>query len=174
MLNKDIDKQAEIVVKLLSDMGRKTASAESCTGGLISAAITTVSGSSGVFDMGVCSYANEIKEKLLGVPKETLEQYGAVSEQTAKAMALGAARLAKADFALSTTGIAGPTGGSKEKPVGTVWIGVYSSKNGSRAKRFLFKDENCPEDMTKREFIRKQAVLAALQMLTEEIKGQTD
>lgn len=169
-MNRDIDKQAAIVVKLLSKAGKKTATAESCTGGLVSAALTSVSGSSEVFDMGVCSYANEIKNKLLGVPEEILEKYGAVSEQTAKAMSEGAAKLAGADYAVSTTGIAGPTGGTAEKPVGTVWIGVYSRNEGSRAQMFLFSDKGCPDGITPRDFIREQAVLKALELLTEKIK----
>lgn len=170
-MNKNIDKQAENVVKLLCKNNKKTASAESCTGGLISAAITSVSGSSEVFDMGICSYANEIKAEKLNVPTEYLENFGAVSEQVAKAMAEGVMNSAKSDYAVSTTGIAGPTGGTEEKPVGTVWIGVCSKENGSRAKHFLFKTDNCPKDLTEREFIRHQAVLKALELLEEEIKN---
>ncbi len=168
-MNKNIDKQAEGVVKLLCKYNKKAASAESCTGGLISAAITSVSGSSEAFDMGICSYANIIKEEKLNVPKEYLESFGAVSEQVACAMAEGVMNSAKSDFAVSTTGIAGPTGGTTEKPVGTVWIGVCSRQAGAKAQRFLFKTHNCPKDLTEREFIRQQAVLKALELLEEEI-----
>ncbi|MBD5081454.1 MAG: CinA family protein [Ruminococcaceae bacterium] len=168
---KNIDKQAENVVKLLCKNHKKAASAESCTGGLISAAITSVSGSSEVFDMGICSYANEIKAEKLNVPREFLEGFGAVSEQVAKAMAEGVMNSARSDYGVSTTGIAGPTGGTEEKPVGTVWIGVCSKEKGSRALRFLFKTDDRPKGITEREFIRHQAVLKALELLEEEIKN---
>lgn len=172
-IKRDIDKQAENVVQLLLRLKKKAASAESCTGGLISAAITSVSGSSEVFDMGICSYANRIKRDKLNVPEEYLEKYGAVSEQTAKAMAEGVKRAAESDFGVSTTGIAGPTGGTAEKPVGTVWIGVCG-KSGSRAEGFLFETADCPEDMTEREYIRSQAVLTALKMLEAQILSEND
>lgn len=169
MMNESIDKTAANVVKLLSDKGKKAATAESCTGGLVSAAITSVSGSSEVFEMGVCSYANRIKHGFLGVSNEALEKYGAVSEQVAREMAQGVMERSGSDFAVATTGIAGPTGGSGEKPVGTVWIGVCS-KDSCRAERFLFGTENCPEDTTEREFIRRQAAHMALKMLQNEIE----
>ncbi|MBD5117311.1 MAG: CinA family protein [Ruminococcaceae bacterium] len=172
-IKRDIDKQAENVVQLLLRLKKKAASAESCTGGLISAAITSVSGSSEVFDMGICSYANRIKRDKLNVPEEYLEKYGAVSEQTAKAMAEGVKRAAESDFGVSTTGIAGPTGGTAEKPVGTVWIGVCG-KSDSRAEGFLFETADCPEDMTEREYIRSQAVLTALKMLEAQILSEND
>lgn len=171
-MKNNIDKQAENVVQLLLRINKKTASAESCTGGLISAAITSVSGSSQVFDMGICSYANVIKQKKLDVPEEALEKYGAVSEQVAKAMALGVMREAESDFAVSTTGIAGPSGGTSEKPVGTVWIGVCSRNNPAKAERFLFCTDSCPENTTERDFIRQQAVLKALEILEREIKEE--
>ena len=98
------------------------ATAESCTGGLISAAITSISGSSAWFDRGFVTYTNEAKQELLQVPAHILEQYGAVSNQTASYMVSGALNNSHADFAVAVTGIAGPTGGSKEKPVGTVCI----------------------------------------------------
>ena len=168
-MNECIDKRAANVVKLLSDKGKKAATAESCTGGLLSAAITSVSGSSEVFEMGVCSYANSVKEKALGVDPQTLERYGAVSEQVAKEMAQGIMKAAASDFGVSTTGIAGPTGGSVEKPVGTVWIGV-GTKTSCHAERFLFGTENCPEELTEREYIRQQAVCKALELLQKEIE----
>ena len=164
-----IDKTAANVVKLLLSKGKKAATAESCTGGLVSAAITSVSGSSEVFEMGVCSYANRIKQEALGVTNEALEKYGAVSEQVAREMAQGVMERSGSDFGVSTTGIAGPTGGSEEKPVGTVWIGVCS-KSSCRAERFLFGVGNCPDDMTEREYIRRQAVRKALEMLQNEIE----
>lgn len=170
-IERDIDKQAENVVQLLLSHNKKAASAESCTGGLVSAAITSVGGASEVFDMGICSYANRIKHDKLGVTEECLEKYGAVSEQTAKAMAEGVKKAADSDYGVSTTGIAGPTGGSPEKPVGTVWIGVCG-KSRARAEKHLFKTSDCPADMTRREYIRRQAVLAALKLLEEEIREE--
>ncbi len=113
-----------LLVQTLEKRGVKIAAAESCTGGLISKLITDVSGASLVFDCGVCSYANEIKERVLGVSHEALVNYGAVSSQVAMEMAQGVRKLAKAELGIATTGIAGPTGGTAEKPVGTVYIGV--------------------------------------------------
>ena len=120
----------QLLVKELTEKNLKIATAESCTGGLISKMITDVSGASAVFDCGVCSYANEIKEKVLGVKGEDLRNFGAVSEKVAMQMAEGVRKLSGADIGISTTGIAGPTGGSELKPVGTVYIGVSTiSKN---------------------------------------------
>ena len=169
IMNESIDKTASNVVKLLSEKGKKAATAESCTGGLISAAITSVSGSSDVFEMGVCSYANRIKREVLGVTAEALEKYGAVSEQVAKEMARGVMERSESDFGVSSTGIAGPTGGTDEKPVGTVWIGICSRKS-CRAERFLFGVKDCPKDLTEREYIRRQAVCKALELLRDEIE----
>ena len=166
----NIDSYAQDVVQLLLKRGLHAASAESCTGGLISAAITSVSGSSAVFDLGLCTYAPWAKEKLLGVPHEIIEQYGVVSAECASAMATGAAKAANSEFAVSTTGIAGPTGGTDENPVGTVYIGV-ASKKSSEARRFVFSTENCPQNLTERDFIRLQAVEQALIMLAEKIKN---
>lgn len=115
----------EALVAVLVQKGLKIATAESCTGGLLAKLITDVSGASAVFDYGIVSYANEIKWGQLGVKRETVETYGAVSEQTAREMAQCAAKNAGADIGLSTTGIAGPTGGTAEKPNGTCYIGVY-------------------------------------------------
>lgn len=118
-----LDKLAENVVQLLK-LGKYTLStAESCTGGLLSELITSVPGASAVFETGVCTYSNRMKEKILNVPHSVLEQYGAVSSQTALAMVKGLRELSGADICISVTGIAGPDGGTAEKPVGTVWIG---------------------------------------------------
>lgn len=115
---------AHQVGELLSQRGLTLAVAESCTGGLLGHLITSVSGSSAYFEGGVISYSNEAKERLLGVPHETLMEHGAVSKETAIAMAQGARRLLEVDVALSVTGIAGPTGGTVEKPVGLVYLGL--------------------------------------------------
>lgn len=113
-----------LLISRLEKNGMKVATAESCTGGLISKLLTDEPGVSEVFDCGVCSYANIIKEKVLGVSGDDLNTFGAVSPQVAAQMAQGVRKLANADLGLSTTGIAGPTGGSDEKPVGTVFIGI--------------------------------------------------
>ena len=115
----------EAVVALLAKKGLKIATAESCTGGLLAKCITDVSGASQVFDYGIVSYANEIKWGQLGVRRAPVETYGAVSTQTAAEMAQCAAKNGGADIGLSTTGIAGPTGGTAGKPNGTCFIGVY-------------------------------------------------
>ena len=114
-----IAETAEILLK--SD--RMLATAESCTGGMISSACTDLAGSSQWFDRGFVTYSNEAKHEMLGVPKELIDAHGAVSEPVARAMAMGAIEHSLADVAVAVTGIAGPTGGSADKPVGTVWFG---------------------------------------------------
>lgn len=115
----------ESVVSLLKKHHLKISTVESCTGGLIAGRLINVSGASDVLDQGFVTYANEAKEQLVGVQKDTLIKYGAVSEETAKEMAYGVATRYKSDVGLSVTGVAGPTGGTKEKPVGLVYIGCY-------------------------------------------------
>lgn len=124
----------ETVVRQLAARGMKLATAESCTGGLISCRVTDVSGSSEVFTHGFVTYANEAKMQLLGVSASDLETHGAVSEPVALAMAAGALRASGADIAVSVTGIAGPTGGTPEKPVGTAWIGL--ARKGAEPRAF--------------------------------------
>jgi nicotinamide-nucleotide amidase len=116
------------------------ATAESCTGGFIAHTLTNVSGSSEYFDRGVISYSNTSKMELLGVPEKILKEYGAVSEHTAHAMAKAIKEQAQVDIGLSTTGIAGPTGGTKDKPIGLVYIGIATEKNVT-VKRFLFSGD---------------------------------
>lgn len=125
----DVESLEELVVKTLKEKGMKIACAESCTGGLLAKRITDVSGSSSVFEMGCVTYSNEVKEKLLGVSHDLLSQYGAVSEPVAKAMAEGVLRLSGADIGIGITGIAGPEGGTAEKPVGLVYISLSDGKN---------------------------------------------
>ena len=115
---------AERLVQVLTEKGMTCATAESCTGGGVGSAITAVAGSSAVFWGGVISYDNSVKRGVLGVPEEVLATKGAVSPECAAAMAEGAWRLLKTDLAVSVTGIAGPGGGSEEKPVGLVWFGL--------------------------------------------------
>jgi PncC family amidohydrolase len=120
--------------------GLTVATAESCTGGAVAAAITAVSGSSGYFRGGVVAYSNDAKRDLLGVPDAVLQAHGAVSAQTAVAMASAAARRLGADLGVSTTGIAGPDGGSAEKPVGLVYVAVHDAA-GDDVRRFTWTDD---------------------------------
>ena len=119
---------AEEVAKMLCERGATLAVAESCTGGRIASTFTSMAGASEYFLCGVVSYANSAKQNLLGVRSETLEQHGAVSRQVAEQMAEGVRQTAGSDYAIATTGIAGPSGGSDAKPVGTVWIAIASPK----------------------------------------------
>ena len=148
---------AEKLVELLKAQGLTCATAESCTGGGVGSAITAVAGSSEVFLGGVISYANEVKRDVLGVAADALEKFGAVSPQVAEQMADGARRLTKADLAVSLTGIAGPGGGSAEKPVGLVWFGL-STPDGTRTEKAIFRGDRAK--------VRAQAVTHALGMLT--------
>lgn len=150
--NLDADTLQEKVVEKLRAKGIKLATAESCTGGLISERITAVSGASEVFDCGVFSYSNEIKHKVLGVSEETLSVLGAVSPETAMQMAEGVRRLADADLAVSTTGIAGPTGGTPEKPVGLVFCGICTKDKTYAIKLLLGGKIN---NTNSRSYIRK-------------------
>ena len=131
---------AQAVVEKYAKCGKTLAIAESCTGGLISKRITDVSGSSQILGYGCVTYANEAKIKLLSVKADTLEKYGAVSEQTATEMAIGVRALSGADVGIATTGIAGPGGGSAEKPVGLVYLGVASEKS-VRVLRLMLKGD---------------------------------
>lgn len=158
---KEIDALAGELVKLCSEKGKKISTAESCTGGMISAAITSVSGSSAVIELGVCSYSNKIKQEILGVSENTLNVFSEYSKKCAEEMALGARRLSGADFAVSTTGVAGPAGGSAEHPVGEVFIAVCSAK-GTSSERFLFEGD--------RGQIRASACKVALKMLISTVK----
>lgn len=129
----------EVIGQMLKNKGKTLAVAESCTGGYISHLITSVPGCSDFYKGSVTAYSNDIKEKIIGVKSSTLIKYGAVSEDVAKEMAIGAMQVLNADFALATTGIAGPGGGTSEKPVGTVWLAV-ASKNGVTAQKYVFGD----------------------------------
>ena len=146
-----------LVVKKFVKSKKILATAESCTGGYISKCVTEVSGSSGMFECGVCSYANRIKTKVLGVDEQILSTVGAVSYETAKAMAEGVRALADSDVAVSTTGIAGPTGGTPEKPVGLVYIACASDEGTEVYKCLLGDVENAD-----REKIRRAATDVAL------------
>ena len=135
----------------------KISFAESCTGGLLASAITSVSGSSKVFNLGLVTYSNESKIKVLKISKKIIRKYGAVSEQVCKAMIKNVSKIAKTNTSVSITGIAGPSGGSKQKPVGLVYIGIKNRKK-IICKRFLFKNKG-------RKFIQKAAVRKAIQLM---------
>lgn len=136
--------------------------AESCTGGLVAAALVNVAGVSDIFKEGYITYANGAKERLLGVSEETLRRHGAVSAETAYEMALGCAKAANSDYSVVTTGIAGPGGGTPEKPVGLVYIGCYVEG------RIYTKE--CHFEGTRMQ-IRQAAALCALEFLDENIQG---
>ena len=138
----------------------KVATAESCTGGLIAERITSVAGASAMFLGSVVSYANAVKRDVLGVPNDLLASVGAVSAECAEAMAIGARTLMKADVAVSATGVAGPDGGTPQKPVGLVYLGV-ATRAGVRVERCLFAGD--------REAIRAQAADRALSLLLEAV-----
>ena len=130
--------RAARLLALYRAKGLRLATAESCTGGLIAAALTAIAGSSDVFECSFVSYSNEAKQKLLGVPAATLRRYGAVSSETAAAMASGALKRSRADCAVSVTGIAGPAGGSKNKPVGLVHFAAARRGGKMLTRRCLF------------------------------------
>jgi nicotinamide-nucleotide amidase len=156
---------SEALVGELLTAGKTAATAESCTGGWIAKSITDISGSSGCFAYGLVSYSNGAKESLLGVNPATLEEHGAVSEAVVREMAQGALSLSGADVAAAVSGVAGPDGGSEEKPVGTVWF-AWATRNKDKPeidaeKRFLKGD---------REQVRARAVVITLQGIRERIR----
>lgn len=151
-----------VTARMLKERGLMLATAESCTGGMIGELITEIPGSSAYYLGGTVSYANSVKTELLGVPANLIEQHGAVSREVAEAMAAGVRERLGADIAVSVTGIAGPDGGTPEKPVGTVWIGI-SSERGTRAEQFTLGKE--------RAYIRQRASQQAIDIVRREISG---
>lgn len=137
--------------------GIMLATAESCTGGMIIAALTDIAGSSSVVDRGFVTYSNDAKREMLGVSRETLDTFGAVSAETAAEMAAGALKNSRAGLALAVTGIAGPDGGSAEKPVGLVWFGVAVKGKPVRTEKQVFRNLG-------RDHIRRETVRHALEM----------
>ena len=159
----ELETLAGAVGKVLMEHHWSVSTAESCTGGLLAGTLTAVPGISEVYDGSVVAYQNRVKEELLQVPHEILVRHGAVSTECAAAMAEGARKLLKTDFALSTTGIAGPGGGTPEKPVGTVCFGIASAGT-VRSIRKHFKGD--------REAVRFQSVRTALELLMEELENR--
>jgi len=157
-LNKRMSAAARTLLALCRARGFKLAIAESCTGGLLTAALTEIPGSSDVVDRGFVTYSNQAKQQMLGVPAHTLEKHGAVSRETAVAMAKGALARSPADIVAAITGIAGPGGGSKQKPVGLVHIAA-ATRRGRRAHRA------CKFGDIGRAKVREKSVLQAMAML---------
>jgi nicotinamide-nucleotide amidase len=151
----------ELADRLLKQQ-QKVCAAESCTGGLIAKTLTDLAGSSDWFERGFVTYSNQAKNEMLAVPVSLIEDYGAVSEAVATAMASGALRHSRADFSVAVTGVAGPGGGSDEKPVGTVWIAVASSDQ-LVARRYQFDGD--------RQAVREATLLAALKTLLDLVES---
>ena len=155
----DEDELETVIVRLLTERKQTLAMAESCTGGCLANRVTNVPGASLVFLCGLVTYGNEAKHKLLGVRPETLAQHGAVSEAVAREMAEGARRQSGADYALSTTGIAGPGGGTDEKPVGTVFIGLAGPDGTVVEKQFNAFERETFKQLTAHQALNKLRLL---------------
>ncbi len=155
-------KLSQKIVKLLSRKNLKISFTESCTGGLLSCAITSVSGSSKVFTLGLIAYSNYSKTKVLNVPKNIIRKYGSVSAPVCLSMVKNLSKISKTNISVSITGIAGPNGGTKIKPVGLVYVGI---KKGNRAKvkKYLFKNKG-------RDYIQKAAVNKSLGLILSFLK----
>lgn len=158
-------KLSKALVSELAAAGKTVSTAESCTGGWVAKAITDVPGSSEVFAYGIVSYSNGAKESLLGVQTTTLDENGAVSHAAVEEMAMGALSLSGADIAVAVSGVAGPAGGSKEKPVGTVWF-AWVTRDGSGVK----SDTSCQQFTGDRDLVRELTVAHALQGVRERIE----
>jgi nicotinamide-nucleotide amidase len=160
MIETELHEAAKHLLDLCRARGLTVATAESCTGGLVVAALTEIAGSSDVVECGFVTYSNQAKETMLGVPASTLKRHGAVSAETASAMAAGALRNSQADIAVSITGIAGPGGGTKEKPVGLVHFAAASRDGRCLERRQLFGEIG-------RDRVRERSVAEALALLQD-------
>ena len=150
------------IIKKLSKKKLKISFAESCTGGLLSSTITSVSGSSKVFNLGLVTYSNQSKIKVLKVSKKIIRKYGAASEQVCKAMAKNVSKIGKTNMSVSVTGIAGPNGGTRKKPVGLVYVGIKKG-NKISIKKYLFKNKG-------RSYIQKATVDKCLGLILSALK----
>jgi nicotinamide-nucleotide amidase len=164
--HESIQKLAEALVNELAAASKAVATAESCTGGWVAKAITDIPGSSAVYGYGVVSYANGAKESILGVKNQTLEDHGSVSAEVVSEMSEGSLHLSGADIAVAVSGVAGPDGGSDEKPVGTVWF-AWAVRDGANA----IVDTSREHFNGDRELIREAAVAYALQGVRERISA---
>ena len=150
------------IIKNLNKKKTKISFAESCTGGLLSSAITSISESSKIFSLGLIAYSNQSKSKVLNVPKKIIRKHGAVSEQVCLAMVKNVSKIGKTNMSVSITGIAGPSGGTKKKPVGLVYIGIKKGHEIS-VRKYLFKNKG-------RSYIQKAAVNKSLELILSFIK----
>ena len=150
------------IVKKLIKKKIKISIAETCTGGMLTSAITSINGSSKVFTLGLVAYSNQSKIKILKVKKKLIEKYGAVSEQVCLAMVKNIAKIAKTNISVSVTGIAGPAGGTKKKPVGLVYIGLKKD-NKINIKKYFFKNKG-------RFYIQKSTVIKCLRLILGALK----
>jgi PncC family amidohydrolase len=150
------------IIKKLSKKKLKISFAESCTGGLLSSVITSVNGSSKVFNLGLVTYSNQSKIKVLKVSKKIIRKYGAASEQVCKAMAKNVSKIGKTNMSVSVTGIAGPNGGTRKKPVGLVYVGIKKG-NKISIKKYLFKNKG-------RSYIQKATVNKCLGLILSALK----
>lgn len=164
--NDSIDQLSQVLVAELLKAGKSLSIAESCTGGSIAKAITDNAGSSACFGYGIVCYSNGAKELLLGVSPATLQQYGSVSEQVVIEMAEGCLNLSGADFAVAVSGVAGPDGGSEEKPVGTVWV-CWATRGAGHASSTAEIHRLAGD----RDLIRSQSVIIALQGVRERLRA---
>ena len=155
-------KLSQKIVKLLKRKRLKLSVVESCTGGMLSSAITSVSGSSKVFTMGLVTYSNQSKNRLLKVPKQIIKKHGAVSIQCCFSMVNNLSKINKSNVTVSITGIAGPSGGTKQKPVGLVYVGIKRG-NKVKIKRFLFKNKG-------RSSVQRATVKKALELILDVLK----
>jgi nicotinamide-nucleotide amidase len=162
MFDRQLVIEAKDTLDMLRDGGLMLATAESCTGGLIAGLLTSIAGSSGMIDRGFVTYSNEAKSEMLDVPMALIEQHGAVSEQVAREMAEGALKNSRANVAVSVTGIAGPGGGSEEKPVGLVHFGCARSELGTHHVRMTYGDIGRNE-------VRHAAIGTALAMIRQSL-----
>lgn len=165
MTDSELMQLSEQVGQALKARGATVTTAESCTGGWVAKTLTDIAGSSAWFERGFVTYSNEAKSQMIGVSEATLLDHGAVSEPVVVEMAIGALRAARADYAISVSGIAGPDGGSAEKPVGTVWFGVASASGQGVTQRECFAGD--------REAVRRQATAFALNLLWQQFLQNT-
>ena len=150
------------IIKLLKNKKIKISFAESCSGGMLSSAITSISGSSKVFNLGLVTYSNESKIKVLKISKKFIRKYGAVSEQVCRAMVKNVSKIGKAKISISVTGIAGPKGGTRKKPVGLVYVGIKKG-NKISIKKYLFKNKG-------RSYIQRATVNKCLGLILSALK----
>ena len=154
-----MQKKIQKILMLLKKKKIELSTAESCTGGMLAQAITSISGASRVFKFGIVTYSNQSKTKYLKVPSKIIKRYGAVSEECCTFMLKGVAKISKTKINLAITGIAGPNGGTKQKPIGLVYIGIRKNKK-IRIDKFFFKNQS-------RENIRKNSVKKSLELIVK-------